>query len=99
MEDVKVTQENSLLYADAMWDYSMSVFFNRRTGKIMQITTGIQDMSTFGEEKEDFELIWDVIVVEKDEDVMKNVSQFVIDLDTRELIYTPLVYTSKYRIR
>ena len=65
MEETKITQENSLLYSDAMWDYSMTIFFNRRTGRIMQISTGIQDMNAFGDEKEDFELIWDFIVVEK----------------------------------
>lgn len=99
MENIKITKENSLIYSDSMWEYSMTIFFSKRTGKIMRVSTGIQDMNAFGEEKEDFEAIWDFIVVEKDEDVMKNVSQFVIDLDTKELVYIPLTYTSKYRIR
>lgn len=99
MEETKITQENSLLYSDAMWDYSMTIFFNRRTGRIMQISTGIQDMNAFGDEKEDFELIWDFIVVEKDTFVMSNTEQFLVDSETKELTYIPLVDTSKYRMR
>ena len=99
MEETKITQENSLLFSDAMWEYSMTIFFNKRTGKIMQISTGIQDMNAFGDEKEDFELIWDFIVVEKDTFVMSNTDQFLVNIETKELIYTPLIDTSKYRMR
>ena len=99
MEETKITQENSLLFSDAMWEYSMTIFFNKRTGKIMQISTGIQDMNAFGDEKEDFELIWDFIVVEKDTFVMSNTEQFLVDIETKELTYIPLVDTSKYRMR
>ena len=77
----------------------MTIFFNKRTGKIMQISTGIQDMNAFGDEKEDFELIWDFIVVEKDTFVMSNTDQFLVDIETKELTYIPLVDTSKYRMR
>ena len=99
MEETKITQENSLLFSDAMWECSMTIFFNKRTGKIMQISTGIQDMNAFGDEKEDFELIWDFIVVEKDTFVMSNTDQFLVDIETKELTYIPLVDTSKYRMR
>ena len=99
MEETKITQGNSLLFSDAMWEYSMTIFFNKRTGKIMQISTGIQDMNAFGDEKEDFELIWDFIVVEKDAFVMSNTDQFLVDIETKELTYIPLVDTSKYRMR
>lgn len=99
MEETKITQGNSLLFSDAMWEYSMTIFFNKRTGKIMQISTGIQDMNAFGDEKEDFELIWDFIVVEKDTFVMSNTDQFLVDIETKELTYIPLVDTSKYRMR
>ena len=97
MEETKITQENSLLFSDAMWEYSMTIFFNKRTGKIMQISTGIQDMNAFGDEKEDFELIWDSIVVEKDTFVMTNSEQFLIDVETKELIYTPQTDVLKYK--
>lgn len=98
MEEIKITQENSLLYRDAMWDNSMTIFFNRRTGKIMQIATGIQNMDAFGDEKEDFELIWDCVLVEKDEFVMRNSEQFIIDTETKVLIYTPIADVNKYRL-
>lgn len=99
MAEEKVTQENSLLYRDAMWDYSMTVFYRKKTGDIKQVSTGIQDMSVFGDEKEDYEQIWDCVVVEKDEYVLMNTNQFLVDLETKELIYTPLIDTSKYRRR
>lgn len=99
MAEEKVTQENSLLYRDAMWDYSMTVFYRKKTGDIKQVSTGIQDMSVFGDEKEDYELIWDYIVTERDEFVLKHTDQFHVDLDTKELIYTPLIDISKYRVR
>ncbi|MBP3908262.1 MAG: hypothetical protein J6D33_04985, partial [Turicibacter sp.] len=57
------------------------------------------DMSVFGVEQEDYELIWDYIHIEMDEMVRNNRSQFSVDVETKELIYTPLVDTSKYRMR
>lgn len=95
----KVTQDNSILMQDAMWDVSMTVYYRKKTGDIVQIVTGIQDMNVYGKEKEDFELIRDFIVIEKDEFILDNMSQFHVDLDTKELIYTPLIDVSRYRMR
>lgn len=95
----KVTQDNSILMQDAMWDVSMTVYYRKKTGDIVQIVTGIHDMGVYGKEREDFELIRDFIVVEKDEFILDNMSQFHVDLDTKELIYTPLIDVSRYRMR
>lgn len=95
----KITEQNSVFMQDALWDVSMTVYYRKATGTIVQIVTGIHDMNVYGSEKEDFELIRDFIIVEKDEFILNNVNQFIVDLDTKELIYTPLIDVSKYRMR
>lgn len=77
----------------------MTIYYRKKTGEIKEFMSGECDMSVFGEEQEDYELIWDYIHVEMDEMVRNNRSQFSVDLDTKELIYTPLIDTSKYRMR
>lgn len=77
----------------------MTVYYVKRTGAIKTIADGRQDMSLFGEEEFEYTQIWNYTVVEKDDFVRNNVSEFCVDLDTKELIYTPLIDTSKYRMR
>ena len=77
----------------------MTIYYRKKTGEIKEFMSGECDMSVFGVEQEDYELIWDYIHIEMDEMVRNNRSQFSVDLETKELIYTPLVDTSKYRMR
>lgn len=77
----------------------MTVYYRKKTGEIKELVSDACDMSIFGEESEDYELIWGYIVVEIDETVRNNRNRFVVDLDTKELVYVPLVDTSKYRVR
>ncbi|WP_326514148.1 hypothetical protein [Clostridium intestinale] len=59
---------------------SMTLYYSKRTGEITAFSTGIQDMSFFGDNKEDYEIIWDFIVLEKDTYVLENRDKFkVID--------------------
>ncbi len=59
---------------------SMTLYYSKRTGEITAFSTGIQDMSFFGDNKEDYEIIWDFIVLEKDNYVLENRDKFkVID--------------------
>lgn len=58
---------------------SMTVYFSKRTGEIKSIVGGIQSMEVFGVDKEDYELIWDLVVIEKDEYVMQNMDKFRVD--------------------
>lgn len=82
-------------------DYNsvMTVYFVKRTGKIKTIADGRQDMSLFGDDEIEQTMIWDCIVIEKDDFVKGNTTQFHVDTETKELIYTPLVDTSKYKMR
>lgn len=56
----------------------MTVFYNKRLGTIQAIAGGTQDMSYFGEEEEDFKLIYDYIVIENDEYVINNSNNFCV---------------------
>ncbi|SHH55969.1 hypothetical protein [Clostridium intestinale] len=57
---------------------SMTLYYSKRTGEITTLSTGIQDMNFFGDNKEDYEIIWDFIVLEKDNYVLGNKDKFKI---------------------
>lgn len=78
---------------------TMTIYYRLKTGEIKMMMSDTCDMSVFGEEQEDYELIWDFIVIEMDEYVRNNRNQFSVDIETKELIYTPMVDVSKYRMR
>lgn len=63
----------------------MTLYYSKSSGDIKSFCTGIQDMSLFGSNKEDFSLIWDYIILDKDEFVLSNITQFKINLDTKQL--------------
>ena len=56
----------------------MTLFFSKKTGEIKASCGGIQNMSFFGENKVDFEIIYDFAVVDKDDYVLQNLSLFKI---------------------
>lgn len=64
---------------------SMTIFYSKSTGLIKSIMNGIQDMNFFGQDKEDFTLIWDFIVLNRDDYVLNNYKQFKINLDSKAL--------------
>lgn len=58
----------------------MTIFYSKQTGEIKASCGGIQDMNFFSENKIDYEIIYDFIVVDKDEYMMNNLNLFkVID--------------------
>lgn len=78
---------------------TMTIYYRKKTGEIKMMMSDTCDMSVFGEEQEDYAQIWDYIHIEIDEVVRNNRSQFSVDVETKELIYTPLIDVSKYRMR
>ena len=98
-ELMNVAGENMPIPDGQIYDDKMTIYYRKKTGEIKEFMSGECDMSVFGVEQEDYELIWDYIHIEMDEMVRNNRSQFSVDLETKELIYTPLVDTSKYRMR
>jgi len=58
---------------------SMTIYFSKRSGESKSIVGGIQSVDIFGADREDYELIWDFIIVEKDEYVMQNMDKFRVN--------------------
>lgn len=59
---------------------SMTLFYMKRTGDIVNKATGIQDMKFYSDFEEDYKLIIEFIVLPKDEYVLDNIERFkVID--------------------
>lgn len=65
---------------------SMTAYFRRANGEIKHIIPGIQDMSLFGDEQDDYKLIWEYIVLPRDEYAIKNKDKFIINLETKQLM-------------
>jgi len=66
----------------------VTFFFNKRLGIIKIYTTGTTDMSYYGEEQQDMELIYDFVVVPLDSDsreVMRSPKNFFVDVLTKEI--------------
>ena len=62
----------------------LTIFFNRRTGIIKELCSGAQTMDWFGEEAQDFELIYDFIIVEFDQYILENyMSMKVVDRELK----------------
>lgn len=58
----------------------MTLYYNRRTGTITELCTGANNMNWFGDEQEDYSLIFDYIVPDYDQYVFNNHNQFrVVD--------------------
>lgn len=75
----------------------MTLFYSKRSGDIQTFCSGIQDMNFFDENKKDYEIIWDFLIVDKDNFVLENIKLFKVDIYTKELVYTAQL-TNKYRI-
>lgn len=57
-------------------DDKLTVFYNKRTGSIKELCGGCQDMSWFGDEEEDYEQIFDYIIVDHDDYILQNFTNF-----------------------
>lgn len=82
-----------------MQDTEMTIYYRKANGEIKQLMSGVNDMSVFGEEQEDFGLIWDYIVVEYDEYVRDNVRHFYVDVETKSLVFNAPKIPSKYTLK
>lgn len=77
------------------WENSMTIFYYKRTGVIAEYQIGVNSMATFGKHKQEYELIMDFVVLEKDDFFLTHSRDFKIDIQTKELIY--LLHISKYK--
>ena len=67
----------------SIYDNKMTIFYSLHTGKVKCYCGGVQTMSYFGDEAEDFN--YGTLVVEKDQWVMNNYHKFIVEDD--RLIY------------
>lgn len=67
----------------------MTLYYSKRTGDIKSYCTGINDMSYFGDNLEDYIIIWDYIVLERDNNVINNIKNFKINVETKQLEMKP----------
>ena len=77
----------------------MTIYYRKKTGEIKEFMSGECDMSVFGVEQEDYELIWDYIVVDIDDYVRNNRQLFNVDLETKELIFVSSELSTKYKLK
>jgi len=66
-------------------DNSMTIFYSKSSGEIKNFATGIQDMNFYTNDKDDFSIIRDYVVLPKDDFVLKNIDQFKINLTAKTL--------------
>lgn len=57
----------------------MTIFYSKSSGIITMVMTGISDFKVFIDQAEDYKLIWDFVVVNKDEYVLYNYKNFIIE--------------------
>ncbi|MBU3195636.1 hypothetical protein KPL26_03020 [Clostridium algidicarnis] len=57
----------------------MTIFYSKSTGLITMGMTGIADFNIFIEQANDYKMIWDFIVLDKDEYVLYNYKNFTIE--------------------
>ena len=76
----------------------MTIVYSKRTGNIKAIFSGdLQHINTaYGEESQDYMLIWDEISIEDDINVMQNSRQFKVNIETKALEMLPQI--NKYPI-
>lgn len=65
---------------------NMTIFYYKSNGDILALATGIQDINIFfGVHSPDYVLIADQIVIPKDIDVVNNVKNFKVNINTKQL--------------
>lgn len=56
----------------------LTIFFNKRTGIIKELCSGEQTMDWFGDEAQDYDLIYDFIRVDSDPFIFENYTQMQV---------------------
>jgi hypothetical protein len=75
-------------------------FYSKNTGKIKSycVTETPQDLNYFGEDKVDYELIYDFLVFEYSEEIeiiIRNRDIFIVNLDNKEIVQKNIVLDIK----
>ena len=65
----------------------MTLYYFKSDGSIHSWCTGINDMETFINHKDDYSIILDYIVIPLDRYVTENIKYFSIDVEEKELCF------------
>lgn len=65
----------------------MSIIYFKRTGEIYTVVLGEEGLNIFGNNKEDFAMMLDVVILEEDMEVFWNANKFMVDISNKELIF------------
>ena len=79
------------------FESSMTIYYFKSNGDIHSWCTGINDLSTFGNHKEDYALIMDYLILPLDRYVLDNIKHFTVDVGKKEVCFN--APTIKYNIR
>lgn len=66
-------------------DSKMTLYFSKSSGEIKSYCTGVNNMAYFAEDESDYAQIWDYVVLDRDENVLKNIRMYIINTDLRIL--------------
>ena len=73
-----------MVYTIAENEANMTIYYSKNSGEIKRACSGIQDMSMFGTDEADYTIIWAFIKILKDDVVLQNPNNFIIDLSSGE---------------
>ncbi|MCU7195557.1 hypothetical protein [Turicibacter sanguinis] len=66
-------------------DGRMTIYYRKCNGEIKMISDGIHDMSIFGDERSDYELIWDCLVIDKVQEIKAYPNLFFINHEMHQV--------------
>ena len=64
----------------------LTIFYNKRNGRIKELCGGEQDMSWFGDEQQDYELIFDFLIIDYDPYILENYMNMKVINDEVKII-------------
>lgn len=56
----------------------ITIFYSKQTGRVKSYVTGDQDYNYFGDDKEDFKIVYGRLVVEEDEYIYHNFEKMIV---------------------
>lgn len=65
---------------------SMTIYYSLSTGIIRMITTGVQDMSIYGDQEAEMKLIQDCIVMSLNKDILDNRNNYKVNVETKQVV-------------
>ncbi|AOY53702.1 hypothetical protein ACSXBA_10620 [Clostridium perfringens] len=75
---------------DKEHENSMTIFYSKFTGKIIEVAGGVQDFNYFIQDRQDKESYCLRAIYPRNMDIFFNIHNYSVNLETKKLIYTPV---------